>query len=137
VVLGMMGRSPFGGQTWLYLNWLRGFERLGHDVYYVEDDSVWPYHPGENAITDDCSYAVRHIADSLARVGLADRWAFRVADPASRSTSSSGRLRTTRTPRSSPRSATTAMTAATSSTKERRTAGASTTSGNGSSSSHA
>ena len=24
VVLGMMGRCPFGGQTWLYLNWLRG-----------------------------------------------------------------------------------------------------------------
>ena len=65
VVLGMMGRSPFGGQTWLYLNWLRGFQRLGHDVWYVEDDTVWPYHPGENAITDDCSYAVRHIGDSL------------------------------------------------------------------------
>ena len=32
VVLGMMGRCPFGGQTWLYLNWLRGFQRLGHDV---------------------------------------------------------------------------------------------------------
>ncbi len=80
VVLGMMGRSPFGGQTWLYLNWLRGFQRLGHDVYYVEDDTVWPYHPGANAITDDCSYAVRHIAESLARIGLADRWAFRLAD---------------------------------------------------------
>ena len=65
VVLGMMGRSPFGGQTWLYLNWLRGFQRLGHDVWYVEDDTVWPYHPGENAITDDCSYAVRHILLAL------------------------------------------------------------------------
>ena len=31
VVLGMMGRCPFGGQTWLYLNWLRGLQRLGHD----------------------------------------------------------------------------------------------------------
>ena len=80
VVLGMMGRSPFGGQTWLYLNWLRGFQRLGHDVWYVEDDTVWPYHPDENAITDDCSYAVRHIGDSLARIGLGDRWAFRLAD---------------------------------------------------------
>jgi hypothetical protein len=79
-VLGMMGRSPFGGQTWLYLNWLRGFQRLGHDVFYVEDDTVWPYHPEQNAITDDCSYAVRHIGDSLARIGLGDRWAFRLAD---------------------------------------------------------
>lgn len=80
VVLGMMGRCPFGGQTWLYLNWLRGLARLGHEVWYVEDDSVWPYHPEQNTITDDCSYAVRHVASSLARIGLEGRWAFRLAD---------------------------------------------------------
>jgi hypothetical protein len=80
VVLGMMGRSPFGGQTWLYLNWLRGFQRLGHEVFYVEDDTVWPYHPEANAITDDCSYAVAHIERSLERIGLGDHWAFRLAD---------------------------------------------------------
>jgi hypothetical protein len=77
VVLGMMGRCPFGGQTWLYLNWLRGFQRLGHDVWYVEDDIVWPYHPERNAITDDFSYAVRHVRDCTSRIGLGDRWAFR------------------------------------------------------------
>jgi len=49
---------PFAGQTWLYLNWLRGLSGLGHDVYYVEDDNVWPYDPGIEAVTDDCSYAV-------------------------------------------------------------------------------
>jgi pyridoxine kinase len=31
----MMGRCPFGGQTWLYLNWLRGLQRLGHEVWPV------------------------------------------------------------------------------------------------------
>lgn len=80
VVLGMMGRCPFGGQTWLYLNWLRGFKELGHDVWYVEDDTVWPYDPEQNTSTDDCSYAVRHIAQCMERIGLADRWAFRLAD---------------------------------------------------------
>src|SRR5262245_56695631 len=80
VVLGMMGRCPFGGQTWLYLNWLRGLQSLGHDVWYVEDDSVWPYDPEQNRITDDCSYAVRHLADSLEPLGLRERWAFRLAD---------------------------------------------------------
>lgn len=75
-----MGRCPFGGQTWLYLNWLRGFQRLGHDVWYVEDDTVWPYDPIRNTVTDDCSYAVGHIAGCLERVGLGDRWAFRLAD---------------------------------------------------------
>jgi hypothetical protein len=77
VVLGMMGRCPFGGQTWLYLNWLRGLASLGHEVWYVEDDSVWPYDPEANTVSDDCSYAVRHIAGSLERVGL-EHWAFRL-----------------------------------------------------------
>lgn len=80
VILGMMGRCPFGGQTWLYLNWLRGFHRLGHEVWYVEDDSVWPYDPQQNTVTDDCSYAVRHIATCMERIGMPNQWAFRLAD---------------------------------------------------------
>jgi len=80
VVLGMMGRAPFGGQTWLYLNWLRGLSRLGHDVYYVEDDTVWPYDPRAETVTDDCRYAVDHVARALQAVGLAGQWAFRLAD---------------------------------------------------------
>jgi hypothetical protein len=77
VVLGMMGRCPFGGQTWLYLNWLRGLSRLGHDVWYVEDDATWPYDPRANAMVDDPTYAVSHIGRSLERIGLGDRWAYR------------------------------------------------------------
>ena len=77
VVLGMMGRCPFGGQTWLYLNWLRGLSRLGHDVWYVEDDATWPYDPRADSMVDDPSYAVAHIRRSLERVGLGDRWAYR------------------------------------------------------------
>jgi len=77
VVLGMMGRCPFGGQTWLYLNWLRGLSRLGHDVYYVEDDATWPYDPRVNTITDDPTYAASYLARVLARVGFEDRWSYR------------------------------------------------------------
>ena len=80
VVLGMMGRCPFGGQAWLYLNWLSGLHKLGHDVWYVEDDSVWPFDPAQNCVSDDCSYAVDHIARCMERIGLAGRWAFRLAD---------------------------------------------------------
>jgi hypothetical protein len=80
VVLGMMGRAPFGGQTWLYLNWLRGLSRLGHEVYYVEDDSVWPYDPVAETLTDDCRYAVAHVARCMDAIGLPDSWSFRLAD---------------------------------------------------------
>jgi hypothetical protein len=76
----MMGRTPFGGQTWLYLNWLRGLQRLGHDVWYVEDDNVWMYDPQRNTITDDYSYAVSHVRACLERIGLGDHWAFRQSD---------------------------------------------------------
>jgi hypothetical protein len=77
VVLGMMGRCPFGGQTWLYLNWLRGFARLGHDVYYVEDDATWPYDPRPNQIVDDPSYAAAYLKRVTEGIGLVDRWAYR------------------------------------------------------------
>ena len=79
VVLGMMGRCPFGGQTWLYLNWLLGLRKLGHEIWYIEDDTVWPYDPERDSITDDCSYAVRHIATCMERIGLPDTWGFRAA----------------------------------------------------------
>src|SRR5207302_7239840 len=48
--------------------------------WYVEDDSVWPYDPVQNTTTDDCSYAVRHIAGSMERIGMPGRWALRLAD---------------------------------------------------------
>jgi len=78
--MGMMGRCPYGGQTWLYLNWLRGLAANGHEVWYVEDDSVWPYDPEQDTVTDDCLYAVRHIEPSMARIGLPGQWAYRLAD---------------------------------------------------------
>jgi hypothetical protein len=65
VVLGMMGRCPFGGQTWLYINWLRGFHRLGHEVWYL-----WLYDPDKDTITDETRYATKHIPESLRRAGL-------------------------------------------------------------------
>jgi hypothetical protein len=78
VALGMMGHSPWGGPTWACLNWLRGLHRLGHEVWYVEDDATWPYDPEQRTGTDDCAYAVRHISRCLAQAGLPARWAFRL-----------------------------------------------------------
>jgi hypothetical protein len=78
VVLGSAGGCPFGGQTWMFLNWLSGFRALGHDVWYVEDHLWWPYDPEQDTVTDDCSYAVRHVAGFMDRLGLGDRWAVRL-----------------------------------------------------------
>src|SRR3954470_12243039 len=77
VVLGILGRAPFAGVAWQTLHYLEGFRRLGFDVYYVEDTDAWPYDPQQNAITADCRYTVRYLAEVLAWVGLPDRWAYR------------------------------------------------------------
>jgi hypothetical protein len=77
VVLGMMGRCPFGGQTWLYLNWLRGLARLGHEVWYVEDDATWPYDPRVNSLTDDPSYAAAYLDRVTRSIGQDGLWAYR------------------------------------------------------------
>lgn len=80
--MGMMGQCPFGGQTWMHLHWLLGLHRLGHEVWYIEDSTAWPYDPVQNTITNDCRYAAHHIATSLARVGLKECWGYRLADRA-------------------------------------------------------
>lgn len=79
VVLGMMGRSPFGGQTWLYLNWLRGLAASGHEIWYIEDENNFPYDPEQNSIVKDPAYAVRHIGSAMARIGMPDNWAYRLS----------------------------------------------------------
>jgi hypothetical protein len=78
VVLGMMGRCPFGGQTWLYLNWLRGLSRLGHDVWYVEDDATWPVRPARRtrwSTTRRTRCRTSRVRSSASASG--DRWAYR------------------------------------------------------------
>jgi hypothetical protein len=77
VVLGMMGRCPFGGQTWLYMNWLRGLAKLGHRVYYIEDDLDWAYDARINSATEDPSYTVEYLGRVLKSIGLGENWGYR------------------------------------------------------------
>ena len=71
-------RFPVGGYLSWVLQWLVGFQRLGHDVYFVEK-ACWPnacYDPPTDTMSDDCSYGVAKLADLLGRFGLQDRWCF-------------------------------------------------------------
>src|SRR5215212_10154103 len=79
VVLGMMGRIPFAGVAWQVLHYLEGLQRIGCDVYYVEDTGDWPYDPVQNAITADPGYTINFIAQLMEWCGLRDRWAYRAA----------------------------------------------------------
>ena len=43
VVAGGAGAMPFAGVAWQVLQYLEGFRRLGHEVFYLEDTQEWPY----------------------------------------------------------------------------------------------
>jgi hypothetical protein len=78
VVTGLIGQHPgLGGMTWHYLHYVLGLRRLGHDVLYLEDSGEWPYDAA--AGRRPCARNVDHVATTMARFGLADRWAFRCA----------------------------------------------------------
>ena len=79
IVLGSyMVRYPLGGMMSWVLQYVVGFQRLGHDIYFVEKAS-YPnscYDPSRDVMTDDCSYGVAALNALLARFGLEDRWCF-------------------------------------------------------------
>ncbi|HJZ73910.1 MAG TPA: hypothetical protein VKE51_19360 [Vicinamibacterales bacterium] len=71
-------RFPVGGYLSWVLQWLVGFQRLGHEVYFVEK-AGWPkacYDPSTDTMGDDCSYGVSMLNDLFKRFDLNDRWCF-------------------------------------------------------------
>ena len=76
LVLGLVGQYPVAGVAWQAIHYLVGLERLGYEVYYVEDSGAAPYDPRSGGRTDDCGYACQYIADMMRRIGLTDRWAY-------------------------------------------------------------
>ena len=73
-----MVRYPLGGMMSWVLQYLVGFQRLGHDLYFVEKAS-YPdscYDPSRDVMSDDCSYGTATRNSLLARFGLEDQWCF-------------------------------------------------------------
>jgi hypothetical protein len=77
VVLGTLASMPYAGMAWMHMQIAQGLRRLGHDVYYMEVTSVWPYDPVRQRKVDDSEYAVPYLARVAEGFGLADRWAYR------------------------------------------------------------
>ena len=82
IVTGMIVSYPVGGVLWDYGQYALGLERLGFEVYYLEDTGWQTYDPGRGAYSDDCSYGVRFLGRSLAALSpaLGARWHFRAMD---------------------------------------------------------
>lgn len=71
-----------GGVAWDYGQYAEGLRLLGHDVYYVEDSGEWPYNTdggpsGDDYVARDCDANIRHLADTMLRFRMQDRWSYR------------------------------------------------------------
>ena len=79
VVVGGLGAMPFAGVAWQVLQYLGGFHRLGHEVFYLEDTGAWPYDPGRDTISEDARPTIAYVARLLEHIGLIEAWAYRDA----------------------------------------------------------
>lgn len=78
VVLGIMSRMPVGGLVWGTIHYLLGFERLGYDVYYVEEHGSTPRMFIEHQGDDGWLKAAAFVDQVMRRIGLPGRWAYHV-----------------------------------------------------------
>src|SRR5262245_18705875 len=63
--------------AWMHVQIAAGLLRLGHDAYYMEVTSAWPYDPERDHLVSDSGYAVPYLARVAESFGLGDRWAYR------------------------------------------------------------
>ena len=75
-VLGFMANCPIAGVIWQHIHYIVGLQRLGHEVYYVEDTSRIPYDPVQQTPTEDYTYAATILARVAREFGFEGRWAF-------------------------------------------------------------
>jgi hypothetical protein len=79
IVLGGIVRWPMGGIAWHHLQYVMGFARLGHDVFFFEDSGDGEnscYDPSRFVTGPDPTYGLDFAARVFERVELGTRWAY-------------------------------------------------------------
>ena len=76
VVMGFMGSMPIAGVIWQHIHYLVGLQRLGHDVYYIEDSARLPYNPETFEINNEFDYTARVLNRSSQEFGFKGHWGF-------------------------------------------------------------
>jgi hypothetical protein len=82
IVTGMIATYPVGGVVWDYGQYALGLERLGFEVYYLEDTGWMTYDPRLRLYGEDPSFGVGFLGSSLSTLSesLGRRWHFRAMD---------------------------------------------------------
>ena len=71
-----MGSMPIAGVIWQHIHYLVGLQRLGHDVYYIEDSARLPYNPETFEINNEFDYAAWLLNRLSQEFGFKNRWGF-------------------------------------------------------------
>jgi hypothetical protein len=76
VVMGFMGSMPIAGVIWQHIHYIVGLQRLGHDVFFIEDSARLPYNPETFEVTDEFDYAAKVLARLGRDFDFKNRWAY-------------------------------------------------------------
>lgn len=71
-----VGQMPLAGIAWQAMHYLVGLQRLGYDVWYVEDGGANPYDPRVASVMMTCDYNVTYLRRAMESYGFAGRWAY-------------------------------------------------------------
>jgi hypothetical protein len=63
--------------AWMQMQIAAGLRRLGHEAYYMEVTSAWPFDPVRQARVGDSNYALPYLGRVADKFGMGDRWAYR------------------------------------------------------------
>jgi hypothetical protein len=76
IVMGFMGSMPIAGVIWQHIHYIVGLQRLGHEVYYIEDSARLPYNPQTFEVGDGYDYAAQVLAQLAAEFGFERHWGY-------------------------------------------------------------
>lgn len=76
LLLGLMGRFPMAGIGWQVLHHLIGLERLGCEVFYVEDSGAPAYDPRAVSLAEDVAPNVEFVRRVMARTAHPQNWVY-------------------------------------------------------------
>jgi hypothetical protein len=76
VVMGFMGSCPIAGVIWQHVHYIVGLQRLGHEVYYIEDSARIPYNSETFDTNEDYTFAATLLSRLADEFDFRDRWAF-------------------------------------------------------------
>ena len=74
--MGFMGGMPIAGVVWQHIHYIVGLQRLGHDVYYIEDSARLPYNPATFEVNNEYDYAAQLLRQLAEEFHFKRRWSF-------------------------------------------------------------